>query len=290
MRVLPLVGLLVACNDQNFSGVRLDTLAVTLGDFDDMSELLDGLDVASTPYEGFIVQAVYEPEGDRTQRGSMALSVETLLDNVDDKGRLEINLYSAVFLNSGTRGLGAFQYNNALEADDSIVADAERVDAVCNFVTAGGVLVVSDWAYDVVEACWPSAIEFVNEDTTVDGAQTGRAGTVTAVVKDETAKEALGAETIALSYDYSAWAVMEGVGNDTEVLVEGSIEYQPSADLGYQGLADVPLLVRFTEGQGSVVFGNFHWATQNTTVGRTLLKAAVPGLSDLVGGSEGDEE
>lgn len=279
---------LAACSDQNLAGIRLDTLAVSLGDFDDMAALLNGLDVAHTPYDGFIVQAIYEPEGDRTQRDSMQLSVETLLDNVDDKGRLEINLYSALFLNSGTRGLGLGRYNDTLTADDEILGNPDRVEAICKFVESGRILIASDWTYDVLEACWPDAIEFVNDDAVVDDAQRGRAGSVSGVVRDEAVVEALGGEAFAVSFDYSAWSVIESVGADTEVLLEGTVEYQPASDQDYQTLTDAPLLVRFPAGQGQVVYSSYHWSTQNRSSSETLLVASVPGMSDLVGG--GGEE
>jgi hypothetical protein len=280
---------LLACNDQGFAEVKFDAIAVVLGDFDHIRQPLDALDIATTPYDGFIVQAVYEPENDRTERGDLPLSVEGLLTDTDDRGRLVLNQYGAVFVASGTRGFGAGQYNNALLPDDTLLADPELLDRMCAYAEGGGSLVVSDWAYEVVEFCWPDAITFFGEDTgAADAAQTGRADVdVAATVRRDTLKESLG-EVLSISYDFSAFSVMSGVGPDTEVLLDGTIEHQPAADVGYETLADVPLLVHFAAGGGEVVFANFHWGSQTSYVAQSLLLDAVPGLR--IGGGEETED
>lgn len=270
--------LATGCNDQNFSEIKLDAIAVSLGDFDAMGETLVALNVPVTEYDGFIVQAIYEPEDERRTRGEMAATVEGLLSEVTDKGQLDINRYNAVFLNSGTRGLGAVRYNDALSADDEILADAEMVDHACGFVENGGTIVVSDWAYDLVEACWPDAIEFLNDDLVVDDAQRGVADSdVAAIVEDELARESLG-DGIGLVYDFSAWTAIEDVGAETEVLLRGTVEVQAASDEAVATLADAPLMVRFVAGRGRVVYTTFHWAAQNPTVAQALMLATVEGL------------
>jgi hypothetical protein len=279
---------LLGCNDQSFADVRLDAFAVVLGDFDDLRAPLTGLDVAFTAYDGFIVQAVYEPEDDRTERGDLPLTVEGLLTQTDDKGRLQLAQYGAVFVASGTRGFGSGQYNNELLEDDMLLADPDLLDRMCSFADGGGSLVVSDWAYELVEFCWPDAITFFGEDAGTDGAQTGQAdSSVAARVRRDTLKETLG-DTISLSYEYSAFAVMTDVGPDTEVILDGSVQYQPSADVGYESLPDVPLLVHFPTGRGQVVYANFHIGSQTPYVAQSLLLDAVEGL-DIGAGDQSDE-
>jgi len=73
-----------------------------------VTEPLTALNIATQSYNGFIVQATYEPEDERTTRDDPGLlTLEGLLTSTDEKGRLYLNLYNAVFVNSGTRGLGA---------------------------------------------------------------------------------------------------------------------------------------------------------------------------------------
>ncbi|MFZ5475552.1 MAG: hypothetical protein ACOZNI_02150 [Myxococcota bacterium] len=275
--------LLAACSEQGLEGIRIDDVAVVLGDFDDMTTTLTGLDVPTTPFDGFTVQATYQPEDERQKRDDGLPSFEGLLTDADEKGRLAIQLYGAVFVNSGARGLGVGQYNNLLLEDDGIVGDEELVGRVCSYVESGGTLVASDWAYDLVERCWPDAVEFAGDDEAIDGAQLGVAdGGVTATVHEETLKEGLGA-TVAIAYDYSAWAAIESVGADTEVLLSGTVEYQPSSDAGYETLSDAPLFVRFPAGSGQVVFSTFHLAAQTKLLSEGLVLYGVEGIDALVG-------
>lgn len=281
---------LLACNEQGITEIRLDELAVVLGDFDNVGDSLVGLGIAITEYDGFIVQATYEPEDERTQRGEMSLQVEDLLTRFDSTGRIEINNYNAVFLNSGTRGLNAWQYNDAFSADDTLLLDTEAIDNACGFVQTGGVLVVSDWSYDLVEACFPDAVEFAGDDTVIDGAQLGQAGEVLAAVDDADMREAAGSDAISLLYNYSAWAVMEEAGQGTEVLLSGDVQYQPSPSEPVATLTGVPLMVRFQSGQGYVIYSSFHWGAQNPSQTEALLLAAVPGLAEAAGKNTGDSE
>jgi hypothetical protein len=281
---MTLLALLAACNTENdLAGIRIDSVAVVLGDFDHMSTTITGLDVESTPYDGFIVQATYEPEEDRTKKGEMAAQLEGLLGDVDDKGRLDLYQYGAVYLNSGTRGFALGQYNNLLLPDDAVLGNAEYVDHLCTYVESGGTLVVSDWAWEAVERCWPDAVEFAGDDAATDGAQLGVADDgVTATVVDTDLAAVLG-NTVAIEYDYSAWAVIEAEGEGTEVLLSGTVEYQPSSDSDYETLSDVPLMVRFGAGTGQVVFSTFHVASQTKFVGEGLVAYGVKGMDALVG-------
>ncbi len=278
---------LLACNESNLSKVRLDAIGVVLGDFDDITTPLTALDIQTTQYDGFIVQATYEPEASRTKRGEMSLQIEGLLTSTDEVGRPDLQTYNALFVASGTRGLGAGQYNNSLLPDDMLLADP-NVDALCTFANGGGKLVVSDWAYDLVEHCWPDAVDFAGDEQEPDAAQLGVADvSIDAIVEDEDIATLLGG-TLALTYDYSAWTVVEGAGPDTEVLISGDVAYQPAADQPIEELTGVPLMVRFATGSGSVVYTTFHWSAQTPVVAQNLLLAAVDGLA-VGAGSESEE-
>ncbi|MDP2314547.1 MAG: hypothetical protein Q8P41_16715 [Pseudomonadota bacterium] len=283
-----LLALLACKTDQEFAEIRLDAIAVVLGDFDNVGDTLTALDIATQEYDGFIVQATYEPDDDRTVRDFGGPSVEGLFTGTDENGQLQVSAFNAVFVNSGTRGLGAFRYNNQLEPDDSLLLDTDAMDHACNFATGGGTLVVSDWAYELVEYCWPDALELFGDDTVPDAAQAGIAGDVLADVKGDKLIEALGA-TVNLAYDYTAWSVIESVGTGTEVLLSGNVDYQPSADQLPETLTGAPLLVRFVAGRGQVVYSTFHFSAQNPQVTQSLLLEGVEGLTEGSGDDESDE-
>ena len=273
---LPL--LLAGCQENELKAIRVDAIAVSLGDFDDVQNSLTAMDIASVPYDGFIVQATYDPSDDRLHRGEMALQVESLLT---DPGRgAGLEEFNAIFVNSGTRGLNRVQYNDATVADDALLLDAEHLQATCDFVVGGGTLVASDWAYDLVEFCWPERLDFFGEDTEVDAGQVGIAddGVIATVSGGAAYTDKLGS-SLTLAYNYSAWSVIESAGGDTEVLLRGDVPYQPSAAELEDTLLDVPLLVRFVEGRGQVIFSTFHWGVQNPQVTQTLLLLAVEGLN-----------
>lgn len=269
--------LALGCQDQNFAKIQIDALAVVQGDFDNMGDVLVGMNIATQEYDGFIVQATYEPDDERTERGYGAPTVEGLLTSTDSKGQLQINLFNAVFVNSGTRGLGAWQYNNTLIEDDSLLLDTVAMDNACAFVDGGGSLVVSDWAYEMVEYCWPDAIDFFGDDLVADAAQVGMPDDISADVLSKDIKETLG-PSIGIELDYSAWSVIETVGADTEVLLDGKIEYQPSADELPVQAPDTPLMVRFLSGRGQVIYSSFHMATQGAPIADALLLGSVEGL------------
>jgi hypothetical protein len=282
---------LAACSDQGVHAIDYDAIAVVLGDFDDMRTPLTGLKVGTRPFDGFIVQAVYDTSDERPVRGEAGESVEQLFGAEDENGNPVVSTFSAIFVNSGTRGLGRLQYNDAFTEDDAILADGDMLDNACNFAEGGGVLVVTDWAYDLVESCWPDAIDFVHDDTLEpDAAQTGVAeSAILADVVDAPLAERLGSAVLAVDYDYSAWSVIEGVADDTEVLIEGAVQYQPSAEEAIQTLPAAPMLVRFHPGYGLVVFSTFHLASQGTQVAQMLLLGAVEGLEPGAGADSGGD-
>lgn len=270
-----------ACqSEQEIKGLRWSELALVSGDFDNMAEPLIRLGLDYTEYEGFISQAVYNPE---IGPDSFQLTVETLLQGVKESGKPVMNDYDAIFINSGTRGLGLYEYNST-DSDDFLLLDAGMLENLYDYTSKGKSLVLSDWAGDLVEAGWPDAIQFVNEascdaEFCWDAAQAGTSETVIARVVDEELQNKLGADSVSLSFDFSYWSVMEAVGENVDVYLRGDVEYRISASEGYGTLEDVPLLVGFNSGAGRIIFSSFHWSTQNSAVADTLFLHVAEGLT-----------
>lgn len=273
--LLPL-GLAAGCTqDQALSEISLDRVAAVAGDFDQVEEALNRLLVYHAVYEGYIAGPVYDSE---LSPGDNALAVETLLTGTDTEGTVELYRHDAVFVNSGVRGLGDERYNGQ-EADDSLLQDPTAVANLVGYVEAGHVLVVSDWAYDLVEAGWPEAVAFWGEEDQPDAAQVGTSEVVLASVEDAALAESLGGATLQLSFDYSHWVVMVDTAADTRVYLRGDVELRPYDDAGVVSLPDVPLLVGFDAGQGQVLLSAFHWRAQRGAVADALLQALLPGLA-----------
>ncbi len=263
-------------NEQTLRELRFEAIAAVTGDFDQVESSLTNLDIAHTPYEGYIDRAVYDPE---VQPDAISLKAEQLFQSEDSAGVSEISRYDAVFVNSGVRGLGAYVYNGT-ETDDSLVTDPTTLEHVRAYVENGGTLVVSDWAYDLVEAIWPDAIEFAGDDAVLDDAQRGTSDSVVATVDTKAIQEQIsGNEAVELGFDYTYWTVMESAGPEVTVHMRGDVIYRASASAGDQTLTDVPLLVSFESEGGQVVYSSFHWRAQVGEVAEGTLLGLLEGLN-----------
>jgi hypothetical protein len=282
---LVLVGVLPsACIEQGINRQPIREIAVVTGDFDNMAENLDRLEVGYQIYEGFICCASYDSSIDPS---GTALKAETLFSGALDSGAREILNYDAVFLNSGSRGWGSYEYNS-IEEDDTFLKDETALANIEEFVSRGGLLVASDWTYDVVAAIWPDMVQFKDGgDERPDAAQAGVLGSVQADVVDSSLEEMLGQESVTLEFNYSNWTIIESVGSEAEVFLSGDVKYRVSASDGYDNLSDVPLLLRFEHGQGQVVFSAFHWNAQTADLADKLLLEVAEGLQ--VGGGSDEE-
>lgn len=271
---LPLwfVGALGGCgSDQGLASFALDSVAWVSGDFDAVEPTLTRLGVPATAYEGYIV-------GPAT--GQPAIGGDGLTPTIEDllaAGEGTLPSHDAVFVDSGARGLGERAYNS-LEPDDAFVADPQVLAAVVAWVEGGGVLVLSDWAYDLAEQAWPDAATFAREGEGLDAAQVGLSERIVATVEDPALAAALGADVVAVDFDFRAWAVLQEVGPDTTVHLRGDALYRPSADDSQADLPGAPLLVSFSAGGGRVVLSSFAWWSQAPAIADALLPALVPGL------------
>ena len=278
-----LMGLAACKNEQGLKERAFENIAVTTGDFDEVEASLTRMDIAHTVYEGFISRAVYDPEVNPD--GNALKSEELFTGLVEDVP--EIDGYDAVFVNSGTRGLGAYVYNGT-DPDDSLVTDAAALENLQNYVENGGTLVVSDWAYDLIEAVWPDEVEWVRDDTVLDDAQRGTSDGVVADVRTDALKEALADNsTLELSYDYTYWTVIEGIAADVTVYLSGDVTYYASGAEGELSLDDSPLLIGFQAGGGHVLYSTFHWRAQRDGVSDAILLALIDGLKTGPSAAEG---
>ena len=107
-------------------------VAVVEGEYDDIGAILDGMDIDYDTYNAY-----------------------TYLDLLEDPAALAE--YDIIFFNCGM----SFSWMD----DQDIVADNLRA-----FVEDGGSVYASDWAYGLVEAGWPSAMDVNGAETLWDPA------------------------------------------------------------------------------------------------------------------------
>lgn len=270
----PLTALLLAAaltgctRDDGIAPIFGQSLAVVAGDFDDITRTFERQVVAHDVYEGIISTPTYDPDWNFQ---AVALKVEDLLGSGS-----EMRAHSAIFVSSGTRGLGDRQYN-ALEPDDHLVSSPEVIDNTRLYVENNPyALVATDWAYDLIEATWPNKIDFLFDDTLYDDAQRGEIGRLTADIVDPGLAEALGVDEMGLRFNYSNWAVIEEVSDDVTVFLRGTVQYRPDAET-VETLTDVPLMVGFQPERtgGNVIFTSFHIDAQNELLMDKIIEAVV---------------
>jgi hypothetical protein len=118
------------------------------------------------------------------------------------------------------------------------------------YVTNGGTLYASDWAYEYVEQAFPSAIDFLPDPKIGSSTQFP----VTATVLDPDLAFALGSDLAQIQFDLDIWVLIDAAGAGTTPLIEG---IAPLMGGGVTPTA-VPLAVQFAAGAGRVIYTSFH--------------------------------
>jgi hypothetical protein len=168
--------------------------------------------------------------------------------------------YDAIFLNCGL--------------DETFVGDAPTNTALQGYVSGGGTLYASDYAYAYVSSAFPGKVNFLQPDPHVGEATTAP---VTAQILDLALQTALGRNTALITFDLGAWVVIDSAPAGTPVLITG-----PATYFDLNTLAEVtvtkPYVVQFTQGTGRVTFTSFHNEAQATADMEKLLESMVFGL------------
>ena len=270
MAFLSVLALSAGCvNQQHLYKGAAQAAAVTTGDFDDVVLPLDRISAVSSSYEGLISVATWDANYDAT---ADQLKVEGLLGDIN-----EMTLYQVVIVASGTRGLGSQQYNG-LNADNQLVSDPNVIENMQKYVELGNTLVVTDWAYDLVEAAWPDEIDWLGDDTAFDDAQHGDIGSISADITDDTLKTALNEDKFNVDYDFSNWAIPQSTNSDVTVWIQGDVTYTIRDGNPSQPQAAAPLLMSFQPNgktKGKVVVSTFHWDAQTPQAMDTILTTTV---------------
>lgn len=253
-----------SCSEQNFSSFGENRIAVVVGDFDDPTTVLRRLVVFHDQWTGIISSATWNPDWDWR---SSALQVEDLLG---EGGQLFA--YEQVWVASGTRGLGSVVYNGVAR-DDALLVDNKVCDNLRTYVRRGGDVFVTDWAYDLVERCWPREITFLGDDEVPDAAQLGLDGTIIADVLESGLVDALGSDKLAVRYEFSNQTIITDVRNSVTVWLRGDAPWRTEAGVD-RVQSDSPLLVSFRPaiGGGRVVVATFHVDAQSPAAMDRLIQ------------------
>ena len=231
-----------ACSED----VSID-VAVISGAYDDFGPILDQIGVTG-------VRVIDGQSGNEI--------VDFLTDPI------AMSEFDMIFFDGGHREDGVI-YG---DGPTSIVQDSIR-----SYVQQGGVVFTSDWAYDVVEAVWPDAVDFYGDDTIPDAAQVGEPGTVEASVEEDLA-ETISSEEIEITYDLPVWPIVEEASASVDVLLWGDAPFREGFETGT--VQDAPLLLSFDDGDGRVLFTTYRNTANNNTAMLSLLLTLLDAIAN----------
>lgn len=202
-------------------------IAVVTGDWDRVQDVLAGIGVDAANIT--------------TYDGTGAWSGELLEDFA------VLSQYDIIFLNCGVNDSG---FRVATETFVNTIAR----DNLRQFVTEGGSVYASDWAYAIVERAWSDSIEFAGADEAFGGSKIGRTATaIPGSISDPQLAAAMGNADIELHYPLAAWVPMTSVAQGVTVYIRGDAPLNDNTTL-----TNVPHTVGFNAGAGRVIYTSFH--------------------------------
>lgn len=239
------VDLTLPTSDRCFKSNGLK-IAVITGDADQIESLLDDLGFT---HDNFATGA----------SGTIAKSAAASF--LTDSAKMD--KYDVIFVDCGS------SLDSLMTAKPAIVTNVQK------WVAAGHSFYASDWGWQIVEAAFPSAIDFYGADASLSKSTTGpsttagprqgpgptlaqkKAGTpaftMTGTIVDSGLSAVLGKTSSTIYEDLGTWVVMQSAGTGTVVEIEADVSDAKGASWG-----TVPLVVRFPSGKGHVVYTSFH--------------------------------
>jgi len=182
-----------------------------------------------------------------------------------------------------------------LNCDSDLEAYADAaISSLRQFVSGGGKLYSSDYAYIFVEKSFPTHITFS------DNPYLGAVQTVTASISNDELQDFLGQNSIEIMYDLPYWVVIESVSSSVSVLLEGSYTLEEeillagaqrsgsylrnhrhsqqrealasSSGVTLAATSSGPLAAYFDYGSGRVIFTTFHNESQASDLIKNILE------------------
>jgi hypothetical protein len=219
-------------------------IAVVSGDFDAVQKVMKRLHFANI--------TIFKGHEDFNEVDDLQLNRDgswsgQLLDGPNP----EIFNYKIAMFNSGVNEDDLGPYGSAQYT--------RRIQTLRRFVDEGGFVYVSDWAYDLIAGGFGSPLVF-RGSALPNTAQQGLNGHYQATITDDNLATVLGTSRVDVNMRVPQWAVVQAVQADVKVYAKATIKVPPEG--APEVLEDVPLLMSFNLGKGSVVFSSFQTKDQ----------------------------
>lgn len=160
--------------------------------------------------------------------------------------------YDGIFFNCG--------------CDESLATDSGAQEVLRTYVSDGGNVYGSDWAYLYIENIWPDAVDWHGDDT-MDSARVGNVNSAQPVNVEHSgllawlrAEGLVGANdtTFNVNFNLGGWVVMtDSAATTNEILTANSLPNGP-ADVPVAPRTTLPITVDFAQGSGCVFYTSYH--------------------------------
>ena len=168
---------------------------------------------------------------------------------------------------SDTDLLGSYDmlFFNGGFTEEGVISDDVLINNVRNYVEAGGTIIVSDWAYDLVETMFPDKMTFVGDDT-IEVSE-GDAGLIDCRIVDPNMANSIGTDEIQVEFDLPLFPPVLFADPSVSIHMTGNVEYLDPNPIDGVDVAQAnrsPVLVSFAHGAGKVVFLSFRIESNDT--------------------------
>jgi hypothetical protein len=229
-------------------------LAVITGMYDSVEDVLDGLSL------GFDLYDAREGGGGQSPAYELLTNLDAMMN------------YDVLFFNCGTMErdfLGSHVVWGTGVDDSSLTFDfdSQIYENLRAFVSHGGNVYASDWAWPIAEALAGPLLDFRgDEDVNGVSVLVGVPKHLNAHVEDGDLAQFLASNWVALDYNLDGWAIVESVTAPARVVVSGDVSAYDLESAAETPIGTRPLLigVRPFVGGGYLLYTTFHYHAQPT--------------------------
>lgn len=218
----------IVLDDPTCSSAVASTVAIVSGDYDELSKVMTR----------FGVSDFYEVNG---QTGDDLVEFLQSAENLTQ--------YQAILFAGGHTEEDVFYDTDGSDTDGNV---PRVLQALRDYVSAGGTVWGTDWSYDVIEQAWPDPVNWHGDDGVPNAAQIGTPGSINADIPDSGLSAAVGGSHVTVAYDLDTWPIIDATGGGVTTLEVGDAPWRFGMDTGT--VSEAALALQFASGKGQVIY------------------------------------